>query len=338
LWRARSSRGGPLLALLLALATAPPAAVALTAAESGDPLRVGLIAGEDPWSVSLAAGARAATASLNAAGGIHGRPLILERLEAARPWRDGASRIARLAATEDTVALLGAANGAEAHLAAQVASRLRLPLVTVSPEESLTQAGAVWVFRATAHDHEQARLLLARVPGGAAGRRATLVVPAGREGRERARSVGRACRESGMADVTVLRVATDLPPAPAPDDILLLWLDAGPARLLLDHWGEQGTTALVLGSTRLNHPAFLADLQRRNVILPGGGDDLPQRLGADMINLLAGVLADAGTDPHALRAALAANQSFSGATGNIKFDRHGNRREADPTVALSAER
>ena len=79
--------------------------------------------------------------------------------------------------------------------------------------------------------------------------------------------------------------------SPAPDDIVLLWLDAGPARLLLDRWGQQSATALILGSTRLNHPAFLADLQRRNVILPGGGDDLPQRLGADMIHLLAGALA-----------------------------------------------
>jgi len=40
----------------------------------------------------------------------------------------------------------------------------------------------------------------------------------------------------------------------------------------------------------------------------------------------------------ALRAALAATHSFSGETGIIKFDRHGNRREADPTGASSAER
>jgi len=311
---------------------------AAAAAEAMDPVRVGLIAGQDPWPASLAAGAQEAADEINKTGGVDGRPLVLTRLSAARPWRDGASRISRLAATPGTVALLGAVNGAEAHLAAQVASRLRLPLITVSPEESLTQAGAVWVFRAIADDHEQARHLLARIPGGTNGRNATLVIPAGREGRERRASVGRAWSESATGQLTILTVPPALPTAPAADEILLLWLDARPARLLLESWGKQVPAGFVLGSTRLNHPAFLDGLDRHNVMVPGGDDDLPRRLGRDLVNLLAGVLADAGTESHALRAALAATHSFSGETGIMMFDRHGNRREADHAGAFSAER
>jgi len=334
LWPARIMPAWPVLLISLALTTAPAAAGPVPV----DPVRVGLIAGQAPWPASLAAGAQEAADRINREGGVDGRPLVLTRLATARPWHDGASRISRLAATPGTVALLGAVDGGEAHLAAQVASRLRLPLVTVSPEESLTQAGSVWVFRAIADDHEQARSLLARIPGGTAGRHATLVIPGGREGRERQAAVGRAWRESGMGQLTILTVPPALPPAPARDEILLLWLDAGPARLLLESWSERRPAGLLLGSTRLNHPAFLHGLDRNNLMLPGGADDLSRRLGRDLVNMLARALADAGEGSHALRAALAATPSFSGETGIMMFDRLGNRREADPASALFAER
>ncbi len=335
MWPVRIMHAGLGLFMSLALMSAPATA---GAAATVDPVRAGLIAGEDPWSAALAAGAQEAAEEINRTGGLDGRPLVLTRLSAAQPWRDGASRISRMAAAPGTVALLGAVNGAEAHLAAQVASRLRLPLVTVSPEESLTQAGAVWVFRAIADDHEQARHLLARIPGGTNGHNATLVIPAGREGRERRASVGRAWSESATGHLTILTAPPALPAAPTADEILLLWLDARPARLLLESWGEQAPAGLVIGSTRLNHPAFLHGLDRHNLMLPAGGEDLPRRLGRDLVNLLAGALAGAGEDSNALRAALAATHSFSGETGIMLFDRHGNRREADLAGAFSAER
>ncbi|MFQ5763292.1 MAG: ABC transporter substrate-binding protein [Rhodospirillales bacterium] len=327
-------------ALLLGLA----AGILPAAAAPPEPAawRVGLIAGTDPWSASLAAGAAAAAERINRAGGINDHPLVLTSLPVARPWQDGAARIARLAAAPGTVALLGAADGAEAHLAAQVATRLRLPLITVSPEVTLTQAGSTWVFRAVADDREQARSLLARLPGGAAGRRGVLVVPAGREGRERLAALRRACAESGMNQVDLLTVpeaAAGLqPPPPARGDIVLLWLDAGPARRLLERWGERLPSVPVLGSSRLNHPAFLRGLHPGGTMLPGGRAESPQRLGRDLVNRLATALAQTDGDTDALRATLAVTPFFSGKKGRPTLTRHGNRREADPARVSSAER
>jgi len=300
-------------------------------------LRVGLIAGGDPWSLALIAGAREAAANIQKQGGIDGHTLSLVPLPTANPWRDGAAPIAHLAAAPQTVALLSGSDGATAHLSAQVAARLRLPLLTASPETSLTQAGAVWVFRTVADDREQATALLKKIPGGPAGRRALLVVPGGREGRERQAALKAACQQSAVQIARVLTVQDTLPrppaptPATAPDDLLLLWLDAEAARDLILAWGGELQDTVILGSTRLSHAGFIdvmdeIDTSPAAVLLAGDSRDWAHRLGRDMVNLLATVMSSHGSSPAALRAGLATMEPFAGETGLMTFDGHGNLR------------
>jgi len=281
LYRADSHKGrlAPLILLVLC--------ATVTVANADDRvLRVGLIAGDDPWSLALIAGAQEAAAKIQEQGGVDGHTLSLVPLPTANPWRDGAAPIAHLAVDPQTVALLSGSDGATAHLSAQVAARLRLPLLTASPETSLTQAGAVWVFRTVADDRQQAAALLKKVPGGPAGRQALLVVPGGREGRERQAALKAACRQSGVQIARVLTVQDTLPlppapapaPATAPDDLLLLWLDAEAARDLILAWGGELQDAVILGSTRLSHAGFMdvldeIDTNPAAVLLAGDSRD-----------------------------------------------------------------
>lgn len=322
-------------AILLAWCVVP----ASSDATGPDALRIGLIAGDDPWSLALMAGAQEAAADIRRQGGIHGRPLNLVPLPASRPWRDGAAPIAHLAATPDTVALLSGGDGATAHMTAQVAARLRIPLLTASPETSLTQAGAVWVFRTVADDRRQAATLLSRVPGGPAGRRALLIVPGGREGRERQAALTDACRDAHVEIARVITMDGNMPPPPAHDELLLLWLDAEPARDLILAWEKELPAALILGSTRLHHAAFKDVMEMTTpgepvFILADTGDDWARRLGRDMVNLLAAVMSSHGTQPEALRAGLASMAPFTGETGMMTFDGQGNLRLEDPTLPL----
>jgi hypothetical protein len=322
-------------AILLAWCVFP----ALSAEADNRALRVGLIAGDDPWSLALMAGAQEAAAVIRRQGGVDGRPLNLVPLPVSRPWRDGAAPIAHLAADPDTVALLSGGDGATAHMTAQVAARLRLPLLTASPETSLTQAGAVWVFRTVADDRRQAAAVLNQVPGGPSGRQALLVVPGGREGRERRDALEDACRGAQVEIAQVLTVDGTLPPPPDRGDILLLWLDAEPARDLILAWGQKLPAAVVLGSTRLNHAVFMDVMGMTGTsttafLLAGTSNDWAHRLGRDMVNLLATVMSSHGTQPAALRAGLAAMEPFNGETGMMTFDGHGNLRLEDPGMPL----
>lgn len=309
---------------------AEPVAVAVPA--TGEPLRVGLLAAEDVAGEGLAAGARAAVEEINAAGGINGRPLELSRLAAGSPWRDGASRVAQLAATEELIALIGAADGALAHVAAQLATRRQIPYLSASAEVSLTQAGVPWVMRAVPSDRAQAAAALATL-GAAGAARVALVVPSGREGRERLAALRAACAARGarIVEERVVEERTSETAGPLPQvDAVMLWLDPEPAIRLLERFRPAGLAPL-LGSHRLAERAVLDraaalghTLRLPASVAPGGGD-FSERLGYDLVRRVAAAARTAGIAPAALRDALLADPEFVGRTGAMRFDAAGNR-------------
>jgi ABC-type branched-subunit amino acid transport system substrate-binding protein len=318
------------------LETAEPAAAAPA---TGAPLRIGLMASEGVAGEGLATGARAAIGEINAAGGIAGRPLELQRLAAGSPWRDGASRLAQLATADDLIALVGADDGAMAHVAAQLASRRRIPYLSASAEVSLTRAGVPWVLRGVPSDRAQAETLLAAFGDGRAPLRAVLVVPAGREGRERLVGLREACTAQQVRIVAERSGGpmSDLPAA----DVVLVWLDAEDAVEALRTLDAAPTPAL-LGSHRLLESAVLqvAAEQGHALLLPALGSarrtSLSERLGYDLIRRVAEAARTAGITPEALRDALLADPEFVGRTGAMRFDAAGNRLTEMEAVALPA--
>ena len=172
------------------------------------PLRVGLI-GSGTGADALAAGARSAAEEVNASGGIDGRPLHLVRTAVGHPWRGGAGRVARVVFDDDLVAVIGPQDGTTAHAVAQIATRRRIPVVTLSPESSLTRAMDPWVLRGVPDDETQARALLRWAGERGAGERLGVAVPDGRAGRERLDSLRRAATATGSQVTSVLRVDPD---------------------------------------------------------------------------------------------------------------------------------
>jgi len=315
------------------------------------PLRIGLITSDGAGIDALAAGARAAVEEVNASGGIGGRPLQLVRSAPGHPWRAGAGRLADLVFEGDLIAVIGSLDGTTAHTAAQIATRRRIPLVTLSPEGSLTRALDPWVLRGVPDDGTQARTLLRWARAGGAGERLGLAVPTGRAGRERSDSLRRAAEQTDTRVACVMQLdAAAIAASPqaalcdaADYDVLMLWLDAGPALELLAALDPARLPEWILGSTRLDDEVFargLRDLADRRgrlaipLLRPSDRNErcaqaaeatLTERLGHDLVRAVAGSARRGGTDALSIRDALRDGASLEGRSGRFGFDSNGNR-------------
>jgi len=300
-----------------------------------EPLRIGLLSEGGSPDDPFLQGARRAAAVINRGGGVDGRPLEILVLEAGSPWSDGASRIARLSATDGLIALVGGTDGATAHVAAQVATRRRIPYLSTSPEESLTRAGDRWVLRVMPSDADQAEAVLRATFAQPSVARVAAVVPDGREGRERLAALREACERTG----TTLLTGDSTAPAGQPTaDAILLWLDPEPAIEWLGRL-EPSERRPLLGSTRLDEPELLRAVARGSLRLlvptmsPAGAGtsiaaserSLPARLGHDLVQLVADAAIGVADDPDQLLSHLLATPLLSGRTGTLSFDTRGNR-------------
>jgi len=300
-----------------------------------DAIVIAVLAASGPSSEALTTGAEKAVEEINAAGGIDGLRLDLVTLAVHGPWRDGADLTARLVFDNRVVGLIGPTDGELAHVAAQIATRKRIPVITLSPEESLTRAMVPWVFRGVPDDGTQARELLQWSFADPRGKSAMLAVPAGRSGRERAAALSKVCGELGVRVTETLIGDRRSEPSIAAADVLLLWLDPGPAVELLLELGRHGTPRRVLGSTRLDDAVFvdavpdwatglalplLRGPESSTAVAPG----LARALGYDGVRLMAGAMRRQGPEPEAMRAGLATGQ-LAGRSGTFSFDPRGNR-------------
>lgn len=318
---------------LLAVSTASAPLAADVVSGKPEPWVVGLVAADSASAAALEAGARQATDAINAAGGIEGSELNLVTLEVGGAWSDAADRTARLVFEHRVVGLVGPSDDTMAHVAAQIATRRRIPLIVLSPEESLTRAHVPWIFRGVPDDGLQARALLDWSLEGRAGATAVIAVPEGRSGREREATLRRVCNDAGIRVLRTMTPASRVEPGVESADVLLLWLDAGPAVELVRALGPRGIPSRILGSTRLDRPQFMEALPDwAAVALPmlrAGSPATPVRgldeaMGFDGVRLLAQAAADRGTETVDLRAALAAGH-LQGRSGDFGFDRNGNR-------------
>jgi ABC-type branched-subunit amino acid transport system substrate-binding protein len=338
-----------LLALVL-LCLGPSVAATPNGTAHDNAITIGVLAAGGAAGDALTAGARAAVAQINARDGVNGRPLRVVRLPAGRPWSDGARLMARLIFAEKPVALIGPSDRASAHLAAQIATRSRVPVITLSPEGSLTRAGNPWVFRALPDDTAQAHRLLSWALSDPRGTRATLVVPAGAKGRERLDALQDACRDLAV-EITAVAWVPDsgtatrsrgLSTPAGPADILLLWLDPEPALAYLRALPRRGARPpIILASTRLDDRKFLAGVPAwaEGMALPllrasATSPAVEEALGYDLVRLIAAAARRVGAEPALIREGLAAGSALAGKSGTFRFDEWGNRRGAIPVGVI----
>ncbi len=326
--------------------------LALIGAAPAEPFRIGLLSAGPDGADVLLRGARSAAAEINRDGGIGGRRVEMVALPpATEAWRDAAAEIARLVFEKHVGVLVGPADGTGSHVAAQIATRARVPLITLSAESSLTKAGSPWVFQAVPDDRAQVQALLDAAFTSPRGQRATVIVPSGRAGREKLRALQSACAEIGVQLTAVIEVATHVAAQPIalPDsDVLMLWLVVDAALTWLDTVEIGTMPATILAPATLNNARFgthfgawrrgQSDWDGR-FFTPSVGTDTEdrERLIREITFLIARAARQAGSSPDRLRRALADGASYTGRTESLAFDLHGDRRGA-PTVGVNRER
>ncbi len=96
----------------------------------------------------------------NQAGGYNGVPFKLAHRWTEKPWAAGPSEILKLVYQDKAVAIITSLS-AESHIAAQIAAKSYIPVISVaSSDATLTQARVPWIFRLPPDDLNQVKILL----------------------------------------------------------------------------------------------------------------------------------------------------------------------------------
>ena len=320
-----------------------------------DQVRIGLWAPRAGDGSSLRRGAELAINEANAGGGYEGLPFSLVVRDDESVW--GSAREVVSLAYEDRVwAVLGAVGGESTHVAQQIITKARLPLVgTSSTDSSLTQINIPWMFRLLPDDDHIARLIVEHLQQQGHDRVA-VVASTAYDSRLRARAhelwASRAGRplvlslrfdsgdtgfdrqialiqSSGARTVVVwagaedgarlLRALAGLDPRP--QVFAGPWLAASSALAAAGPLAE-GVTAVVPAAIRwTDEPArgFVANFRA----LHGCAPDLVAASGYDGASLLIEAIREAGLNRVRIRDALAARAPYDGVTGTIDFDATG---------------
>jgi len=285
-----------------------------------DTLRIGLFEPEESWADCIQSGALLAQSEWNGRGEAGGVVVELVRLPKTAAWRDAGAQLARFIVERDLCAVIGPSESAAAHVAVQVATRLRVPIITFSSDSALTAAKAPWIFSAVPSDLEQARALLRQALPQPEAARALLVTPPGRKGRARLAALRKACAELGV------RAEESY----AGQDAVLLWLDAAEAKAYLQAAPRALASSCVLGSLRLQRRELLESAADGTtpLILPVLGDgshELGAALGYDALQAIVRAAEQVGTSRDSIRAGLARLPIRARRSGLERFDANGSR-------------
>jgi branched-chain amino acid transport system substrate-binding protein len=100
----------------------------------------------------------------NQQGGYHGKPFRLVARWSDNPWTGGAAHVTQMVYTEGVWAILGGIDSASTHLAEQVATKARLPLICASNSDRTANSAIVpWIFSLLPGDQLQAPVLAAEL-------------------------------------------------------------------------------------------------------------------------------------------------------------------------------
>ena len=141
-----------------------------------DPLpevRIGYFGPDDPShpeAGDLWSAASLAVEQANRQGGYRGQPFRLVPGWSDNPWSGGAAEVTRMVYRDEVWAIVGGIDGPSTHVAEQITTKARLPLVCAASSDRTANAAIVpWIFTLLPGDHVQAPVLAAelasRTPG-----------------------------------------------------------------------------------------------------------------------------------------------------------------------------
>lgn len=330
-------------------------AIGLVADATARPVKLGLIAPpNEPDSTSLLRGVRLAVAAANQPPDA---PVELEVRSETGQWGTVGNDAVALVCTRHVDALIAPSDGAASHLVLQVSGRTRVPVASLCPDVSVTEAGVPWAVRVVPRTDQAAETIfrVVREPD-----RTPLhwwaVIPADRPGRAIRRDLELAARR---ATTPIDRFLTDGSPdaddtatanaiaAAAPAGVLL-WLPPSRAGAIAGALCAAGYHGRLAGLCTLESPSFLsaAATAAEGVLAVGfqvdasmstrvagfeqqyrqryhAAPDFSAAAAYDAANVLIEVLrhAEAGAADRAFPLA----STTPGVTGVLRFDRAGNR-------------
>jgi branched-chain amino acid transport system substrate-binding protein len=322
-------------------------------------IRIGMFA---PDSGDAAKGASLAIAELNAAGGFHGTPFRLVQRWTDDPWKGGAKEMVRLVYDDSVWAVLGSVDGAATHMAEQVVTKARVPLIApVSTDPTLTYIRIPWMFRLPPDDEAQADALVREgvVARGLAD--VGLITSSDHDGRTVATEIVARLNAAGLAPLFHFEVPPDgdddalagrarsfapdavivrVPPSDLPGllralreagvhaPLLMPWIPAVAPSALVSHYAGD---VLVVRPFRTAPNAHYAEFERAYRIRYGAAPTPVAALSYDAVRLVVAALRSSGLNRAGVRDAIAAASGFVGVTGAISWDNGGGNR-AEPVV------
>jgi ABC-type branched-subunit amino acid transport system substrate-binding protein len=273
-------------------------------------------------------------------------------------WGADGEEAGRMVLDDGVRGLIAPPGGAASHLALQVAGRTATPVISLCPDSSVVGAGIPWMVRIVPSTRDEARMLFSLFHTNTAGRpfRWGALVPTERAGREAASDLCHAAEGSGCALDRPVEVSPKLNDfseigkkvlATQPDGILL-WLEASLAGGVAKSLRAAGFKGQLAGPSRLQSDAFTSDADgaAEGFVLPSpvldsasqsvasrfvaayrqhfsNEPDTTARMAYDAAVLLTDLLRKSGDNPSRLAFPITSEQP--GASGNLKFDRNGNR-------------
>lgn len=334
------------------------------AASDLNEIRIGLFA---PHDGPVAQGARLAIDELNAAGGYHGTPFRAIARWSDDPWRGGAKDMVKLVYDDGAWAVLGSVSGDATHIAEQVVTKARVPLVAPSSTDpTLTYIRIPWMFRLPPDDDAQAVVLvrdglLAHALG-----RVGLVTSTDHDGRTFAEAMQERLAQAGTPPAFHFQIPPGADLGPVADrarkfapDALIVRVPPGVLPTVLDHlskaglripvfvpWAPGTTTAGLEGRYRgrvfgvqpfaAAHSGAYAAFRDTYRARYGTAPTPEAAYGYDAMHLIAAALEVSGLNRADLRDALAAATGFRGATGLVVWDNAGGNRSTPVLQPLLA--
>ena len=127
-------------------------------------IRIGFFAPDkagDPVGKAMLNAAALAIEEANTAGGFRGIPFRLVNRWAYDPWGAGSKEMIRLIYQDSVWAVIGSINGAATHVAEQIVTKARVPLLSpVSADPTLTYIRIPWMFRLPPDEQRQAEVII----------------------------------------------------------------------------------------------------------------------------------------------------------------------------------
>jgi branched-chain amino acid transport system substrate-binding protein len=310
----------------------------------------------DSHQTEVMTAARLAVDHANARGGSNGTPFRLVVRSAEGPWGSGSKESVSLVFEDRVVAMAGALDGRNGHLAEQVATKSHLAYVeTFATESTLSQAFVPFFMRVVPSDDQQAAAILTRIQTEANGRVA-VVYDQEYDHLHAAGSFVRIAQRESIREPLLIPMDT-IEPGPDFVPVLLkrnrvthlvvpyrsqLTIDLNDnVRRLLPEIRNVGTLGLITGlepgspswkgleDIELVSPGFIpsgpgSDFEVAYRELTGQLPPLKAAFTYDGVSMITRAVRIAGTDRERIKDALRAME-FQGMTGTIAFDDMGNR-------------